>query len=787
MRSIRIPRSSPPLDPGARRGGIERRIVATHVVILAVAAGLSLLVLWQGRMVTGQTGRLVGADMPAIALLSAFNADVQELEPILYEYYLTTDRARFLRRYSSRSRRIAGSLRRITAAFPKRHEISEIAALHQALSARAHDLDETLGAARIDWDRARAVLADVPAMAEVIERRVEGLVTEVQSRAIDRGAAIRSQVNGITALVIAFSTALVLVALVIGYYVNAYLAELAERKRLSMFPERAPNPVLSLTLDGELQYANPGARRLAARLAGERADPRVLLPPDLRQRLAPLQASGDTQACWTYERGNRALEGHVHGLRDFGVLHVYLFDVTDRRDAVALLEHRACHHSLTELPNRRAFLEQAGKHLTPRRRAAVVQLAVDRFGAITGQLGHPTGDRLLVAVAARLDAAVRGAGEICPDARLYHFDGERFAVLIPNLADDLVLEAFMRRLTRAVESPLSVEGVEIAASISAGAAIYPKHGADAVTLLKHADSAMQAAQAGAPGGMRCYDEALDLANRDRLELEHGLRLALEHEELSLVYQPQVEIDSGRIVAVEVLLRWHHAVLGAVSPVRFIPLAEETGLIHRIGEWVLRRACAQLAAWDAQGLPPLRLAVNVSARQFQHPGFPGLVAAALRDAGLPAERLDLEVTEGVVMHGAERTIRTLQGLRELGLMLSIDDFGTGYSSLAYLQRFPIDQLKVDQSFVRRMDRDHGSAAIARAVVALARSLDLGVVGEGVENAEQLTMLRRFGCHLAQGYWFSPPLDALSLAAVLERSARTALPAHAPITALRPAGG
>jgi len=788
MPSTRKPKSSPHAsrEPDTRTAGaatpdaprgLDRRIRWAHLLVLLTGAALSALVFDQGREISRRTGELTGRDMPAIELLSQLGTDVLELEPILYEYYLTTDQARFKRRYEDRSRRVEAALRQAHAAFAQRSEIDEIAALHRSLSRRAHDLDATLREARVDWDAARDVLADVPAMAEAIEQRVERLVVEVRDDAVGRGDIIRREVNTTTTLVVAFSTVLVLVTLIVGHYVNAYLAELAERKRLAMFPERAPNPVLSLGWHGELRYANPGARAQAAVLFGAPPQPQRLLPADLPARLASMQAAARHGARWIYERRGRWFEGHVHWLGDLGTYHVYLLDITEQRRAQALVEHRALHHSLTDLPNRRAFMAGAAQFVHPQAapRTALVQLAVDRFGSVIGQFGHPTGDRFLVAVAARLQDAVEHAhASCCPHLRLFHFDGERFALLVPELADTRALEDLLRHLARCLEQPLEVGGIELGASISAGAAVFPLHGTDVVTLLRHAETAMQAAQQRAPGSFRCYDDALDAANRDRLALERALRQALAREQLSLVYQPQIALADGRVVACEALLRWQHPSHGSVSPMRFIPLAEETGLIGPIGEWVLRRACAELANWHARGLAELRVAVNVSAVQLQQPGFADRVARVLEQTGVAPERLELEVTEGVMMHGAERGIHMLEALRALGVRLSIDDFGTGYSSLAYLQRFALDQLKVDKSFVRLMDRDPGSAAIARAVVALGRTLGLEIVAEGVENPAQLAMLRQMGCDLVQGFVFSKPLDP---AALLDFARRAPAPARA----------
>jgi EAL domain-containing protein (putative c-di-GMP-specific phosphodiesterase class I) len=314
----------------------------------------------------------------------------------------------------------------------------------------------------------------------------------------------------------------------------------------------------------------------------------------------------------------------------------------------------------------------------------------------------------------------------------------------------------VNKLLVAVRKPLQNQGQEFSLSASVGISTYPDDGKDAQALLKNADIAMYRAKDRGRDNFQFYSSEMNVHSVERLAMESGLRLALERGEFLLHYQPKVEINTGRMVGMEALIRWQHPKLGLVFPEQFIPLAEETGLIVPIGEWALRAACSQNRAWQQQGMRPLRVAVNLSARQFTHDGLLESVVEVLRQTGLDPQFLELELTESTVMQNPEKTIKTLNAFRAMGIHLAIDDFGTGYSSLAYIKKFPIDSLKVDQSFIADIPGDENDVAITKAIIALAQSLKLKVVAEGVENAEQLGFLREHICDQMQGYYCSKPL-------------------------------
>jgi len=430
-------------------------------------------------------------------------------------------------------------------------------------------------------------------------------------------------------------------------------------------------------------------------------------------------------------------------------------DITERRLYQTRIERQANYDTLTGLANRSLLqdrLEQALLTATSfGTRVAVAFVDLDRFKYINDSLGHHIGDELLKEVAARIQSCVRECDTV---ARL---GGDEFVLLLHGHSGPDSVRAIMEAMLAAISQPWIIGQGEFHVSCSIGVALHPEDGEDARTLLKHADSAMYRAKDSGRNNFQFFTRELNTLMTERLEMEGHLRRALERNQFVLCYQPRVDLEGGHIVAAEALLRWRIPNRGTILPQRFIGLAEETGLIVPIGTWVLRTACAQNKAWQDQGLPPIVVSVNVSPRQFRQENIVQTVAAVLRETGLEARYLELELTESMVMHDAPQLLAMLEELKNLGVQISVDDFGTGYSSLSYLKRFPVDRLKIDRSFVEHIARDADDAVIVRAIIALGHNLGLKVVAEGVESIEQLRFLRINLCDEAQGYLLSRPVS------------------------------
>ncbi|NMG27920.1 two-component system response regulator [Aromatoleum evansii] len=447
-------------------------------------------------------------------------------------------------------------------------------------------------------------------------------------------------------------------------------------------------------------------------------------------------------------------------------------DLTDRKRYEAELEQQANHDALTGLANRNLLNDRLQQAMIRAQRnagaVAVMLLDIDRFKLINDSLGHAVGDELICEVARRLAACVRQGDTV---ARL---GGDEFMIVMSELWAESDAASLAAKVLQAVSAPMKLSGHEMVVTGSLGVALFPRDGESAALLVKNADVAMYRAKEQGRNDFRFYAPEMNARMLERLELENGLRRALEQDELELHYQPKVELANGRVVGAEALIRWRHPVLGMVSPADFIPLAEETGLIVPIGEWVINTACRQLKAWREEGLTGVSVAVNVSARQFQQEDLVGVLGEALRASEVPARQLHLEVTESGVMSNPERTIVILRTLKDIGVLVSLDDFGTGYSSLNYLKRFLIDSVKIDQSFVADLTTSSEDAAIARMVISLAHSLNQTVVAEGVETEAQLDFLRRHRCDEMQGFLCSRPIPAVEFANLVRGGACLPLP-------------
>jgi diguanylate cyclase (GGDEF)-like protein len=446
-------------------------------------------------------------------------------------------------------------------------------------------------------------------------------------------------------------------------------------------------------------------------------------------------------------------------------INAFVRDTSDRK-ALAQVTHQAFHDPLTDLANRALFTERVAAALARRgdsstETVAVLLLDLDDFKTVNDSLGHAAGDELLIAVAVRLRSCVR------PGDTLARLAGDEFAILLDDLDDERAAVAVAKRVGARLEAPFEIDEMEIAVRASIGISLGQTPEARPDDLMRDADVAMYEAKARGKGGFQVFEPHMRHAVVKRMELKADLRHALERGELHVHYQPYVKLADESIAGAEALLRWEHADRGLIPPLDFIPLAEEMGLIVPIGRWVLRAACAQAVDWGRRfpELGPLTLSVNVSARQLQDRTFVGEVSAILTEHGLSPERVVLELTESSLVEDPDQAVRRLEELRELGIRLAIDDFGTGYSSLGYLQRYPIEILKVHRAFVSELGRHPDEPALAKAIVQLAQHLGMQTIAEGVEDAVQVDALRALGCGYAQGFHFSRPLTGDEFATLL----------------------
>jgi len=450
----------------------------------------------------------------------------------------------------------------------------------------------------------------------------------------------------------------------------------------------------------------------------------------------------------------------------------FAFDLSNNEQSRERITHLAYHDALTRLPNQSLFKDRLKQAIALSSRSnqiqAVLLVNVDRFKTINDSLGYTAGDQMLKAIAQRLTSCVRESDTVA------RFGADEFAVLLMQLGRTQDAANTAKAIKQAVEQAFLIDGRELFITSSIGISVYPQDGRDTATLLKNAGVALQRAKEKGRGDYEFYASGNTSQALKQLLLESQMRPGLERGEFVVEYQPQVDLKTFQLVGMEALIRWNHPALGMLQPSDFIQLAEDTGMITQIGDWVLRTAFAQNKLWLDSGFSPMRLAVNVSARQFQQSAFIGTICDLLKETNLDPALLELELTEASIMKEPEKAIDKLNKLRDLGIKIAIDDFGTGYSSLSYLKRFPIDTLKIDKTFVADVSTDEDDAAIAKAIVMMGHALDMSVIAEGVETPQQLEYLTSLGCDAIQGYLFSPPLSTQSFTELLMEQLRAITP-------------
>jgi diguanylate cyclase len=481
----------------------------------------------------------------------------------------------------------------------------------------------------------------------------------------------------------------------------------------------------------------------------------------LRKPAEPIEVLQCATALSRKWENDRLVRDQVLRLEDVIKVRTHGLESANRQ-----LRHLATHDSLTGLPNRVLLddrLTQAMAHADRDGRSfALLVFDLDRFKLINDSLGHRAGDELLQEVARRLTGVVRTGDTVA------RFGGDEFVLVGTSIADAEDAAGLANRAIEALQAPVRIGGIDVHASPSIGIAIYPTDGVSIEALLAHADAAMYCAKQRGHGNVQRYAPGMNAGSEDRVQLESDLHNAITLKQFELYYQPKVDTRTGAVRSAEALIRWMHPKRGIVSPADFIPLSEECGLIGTIGEWVIREACRQARAWQDDGMPPLRVSVNLSASQFRESGLVDSIRRALDDAGLQARYLEVELTESAVMSDPEQSIAILEQLSTMGVLVSVDDFGTGYSSMSYLRRFPIDKLKIDRVFIDEIVSRPEDASIVRAIVSLAHSLHLKVVAEGVETPAQLEFLKATGCDEYQGYHFSRPLPASDFERLIRES-------------------
>jgi len=737
---------------------VRASLLAGFAIFMGLA--LSFVVYQSTEKVKRNAIDLVSHRIPILTSINELIADLSEQERIIYEYYRSQDDERFLK--SSTVVRLTFKMHLDVILSQDRFdkEVDLIVNGQQEIEALFILFYQAMQVEKDNWDEMRTILSKVSTVRTDLLPTLKSIEMQTKKTVDEGHKATLAQMEISHWLVIIYGVAIVLIAGVISWYIRQYMLTQARNTRLALFSHRNPNPILSVNNLGEVVFANPACGKLLLSVGYQAEEVEYLLPSNfisLRQLLSSQQEHNDTVE---QVLNDHVLQISVYWHEEIDAYDIHIKDVTERKLAEEKVNHLAFYNQGTNLPNQYKFNNDIDNAITTSSRFSVGIFTICAFDEKVSTLGLEATEALVKILAKNVSQALpTGVG-------FYQVNDSQFGLLYANSDNTLALQKLTKLVSDIAEQPLLTNFGEFFVELDFGYGCYPIHGDDRNVLIKSAHSALAVASENEHNNF-CLYEAKFSENRQRnIELINKLRHAVAKQELFLVFQPQLDIQSNRITGIETLVRWRHEG-SIISPVDFIPLAEQSGLIIPIGQWILEQASIFAKQLVDLGYIDIVVAVNVSPRQFTHPQFCHTVQRVLADVNLPPRNLELEITEGVFMHNEENTLAVLQQLKSLGLHLSIDDFGTGYSSLSYLKRFPIDKLKIDQSFIRDCHKNDEDKAIIKTIISLGKSLNLSLIAEGVEEESHVDFLRGLGCDEIQGYWFSKPVLAGQLIDLLAK--------------------
>ena len=737
------------------------RVIAAYLFVMLLAALLSGFIYLNDQRLQTSTDQLFSHSLPLLRHINQLRSLKLEHERLLYEYYATTDRFRLLPAIERVQHEIEQHFRHLEQQQLPMVGESRTDFLH--LTTTAQQLDNNLKAQPINWDQAREQLILLSAIGRSMDPYLDQMVEQVEAQAEGNSMASQARIRWGTRLVIGFLVTISALALLVGFFVDRYLRETAERKRLAMFAERNPNPVLSINFDQSISYLNPAAQTLTGQLRDEYGEnsrepaERRLLP----EKLGELIASQQQQSQGSLAIGPYTFDYTLSLLPDLKLGHLYLKDISEQRRAEQQLEHRAKHDPLTQLPNRQqleiCIEQQLGSPLSERsdHHFHLVLLNIHQFNRITANYGYQFGDRLLRLAAQRFKKELETQPLLRPG--LCRMDGCHFAFMLHSELPSNAVETVKilgQQLIDSMQEPLRLDDNEFHLSLCLGASQAFEDSDNVSGLLTCADAALMESTKGQGNNVVLYSQNIHRQNTRHLLLESEMRQALKENNFALFYQPKLDTKSNGIHHCEALMRWLDNGELRYSPGEFIPVAEQSGLIIPLGYWALDNAFAQVDLWRQS--TPMITAINLSQRQFQHHQFLEKLEQLRQEYPGIEPYIEFEITESLLMQDINHSISIMQRIKDMGFALSIDDFGTGYSSLSYLKDFPIDKLKVDRSFIIDMTSNPEDKMLVETIIQLAHSLQLTTVAEGVETQEQLDQLLALNCEEIQGYLISKPL-------------------------------
>ncbi|PIW60673.1 bifunctional diguanylate cyclase/phosphodiesterase [Shewanella sp. CG12_big_fil_rev_8_21_14_0_65_47_15] len=732
-------------------------------LVAMVGLGLAWSVYIGMEDVEQTTTTLVEKQLPSLGIARDIALNLSEQERVLYEYYATIKPELYQNNYLSRSQVLYQKIELLkdintdlTLQLDLMRELQVIQQLSQAFHLN-------MSSGNIDWDQAREQLEKISEQRRLMEPQLNALMSNVNNHVSEGYSATKQQLSTTAWSVIIFSLGLFGMSIVLGRYIKNYIELSIANERLAMFPQRNPNPVLALNSGLEVLYHNPATITLLRALKLPET-PLSLLASDIKLQLEATKSSVPPVQIFQHYVNSAFLTYEIHWLKDQRAFNIHMQDITEQKIAENNLHYKAYHHDLSGLNNRVSFLQHVEAAIDAEIPFSLVLVKVTHYAKLVGDFGLSGAAEAIICVAHELERVFNHTKKtLTCQVNLFHIADASFSLLIEDVNASESLQAFLSQVQKRFEKPIDTHLGEIHIQLQLGVTEYPRCSKNANELLLHAQIAVDNKQLSA---VSYFDHQLGSQHKRQQDLNLRLGKAIERDECMLVFQPQLHLKSGCLIGAETLIRWHSD-MGVISPAEFIPLAEQGGFILPLGKWILEQACKNLAAWQAMGHRSFCLAVNISPRQFIQPDFVTQVAALLAHYHIPPHTLELEITEGMMMENHLTSLHVLNELKKIGVSLAIDDFGTGYSSLAYLRQFPVDKLKIDQSFIKHLHLDTSAQSIVLSICQLAKNLSLEIIAEGVEYSEQLEILTQYQCDVIQGYHYSKPLQSADFLAFLHQ--------------------
>ncbi|WP_444995449.1 putative bifunctional diguanylate cyclase/phosphodiesterase [Aliikangiella sp. IMCC44359] len=732
-------------------------ILSIYLVILLTGGGVSYIVFYTGQSISSVGQRLTNVQLPTLNQISSLKHWINENERALYEFYATPDNKQVSFQLLKAEDRIEFNIKHLQIYFNQHPDIQSVETLYQQISLHAILLRDALSTNELDWDAAREELAIISKLGQEALPYLDNLTAIIELQIENSKKKSNKQLSQMSIWVSVFAALILLIALLVGYYIRKVKVHAKEKRRLALFVEKNPNPVACINFNGDYEFENTAWRNS---YIGEN---KQLLTKKVFQQVEKMQEEQTEFSVFNIEQEQQFLELTIHKIIKLDQFMVYVENISEREAARKELEFLAYHDLLTGLPNLKKLEIDLTKIVNSTQELfCLFSFGVKRIQLISTTHGYSVSDALIIAVAARLRKCVEQLSKNFSVCQLFRFTGAKFELILAQPKGKISLKKAVNMveqlLSETSEKPLDTNFGQFFVDIQSGCAFFPEHGYSAAMLIKNASAALNDAPNNHKERVHLFSHELARREQHWFLLENDLRQADFDNSFYLMYQPKVCLSDGSLVGMEALIRWQHPEKGLISPAEFIPIAEESGIILALGEWILNKAIKQMSQWVKCGEANLQVAVNVSPSQLMSANFVSMVLTCLKEHNLAAHYLEIEITEEVMVEDKTLCIEVLESLKNAGVSIAIDDFGTGYSSLSYLNKLPLSKLKIDRSFVMNIHQNESNLAIVRTIIALSESLNITVIAEGIESKEELAVLNELKCEQGQGYFFSKPLVA-----------------------------